>query len=244
LNTSDEIADFVDQALTYASDGLRAAVQTVPMPDVITTGWSTSRAWCEPRVSVLRSSETAIIKMPGTIAEVKKLPPSSRIPQLTPGSKAHSGAIERMRWERTFAHEMQHHVDGIALNDLAMREARSRAILDGRVRNIYGHTEREQIEVGLPGRYVDPYDGKLYGEDRTRFLNDAAKGRTRTAESSKRVLQTEADRRFEAGASSGEYSTMGRQRLNSDRETVRMWEQDPDQFAFTASMLRGHYTPY
>jgi SPP1 gp7 family putative phage head morphogenesis protein len=238
-----ELAEHLDRALGLASDGLRAAVQTRPIPDVIATGSAKTRAWCSPRKAV---RDTSIIKMPHTMEKIRKAPrydgheQYAKIPE-----RRRRAAKLRKDWEVTFAHEVQHHVDGLGLNREAMRAARARAVTDGEVRNIYGNTRPKDIEVGLPGKYQDKYDGKVYEHDRNALLADAIQGTRRTADEVRAELR-KVDKllEYEAGASGGEYSTMARQRLEKDTDAGAMWQHDPDQAAFITSVLRGHYTPY
>jgi len=227
---------YLDEAMEYASDGLRAAVQSKAMPNLIVSG-KDSRAYCSARKDV---AETSTIVIGRTVRQVNSYP-------IKPGKSATSQANYQKgkEWKATLSHEFQHHVDGIGFNAQAARVGLEEATIDGAAINIYGAEKAADMEVAVSARTVDRYDAKVYREDRAPFVESAFNDTVMTKEEIMSILRRRREMvKNEIGTSGTEFMTMARERLQSDAETALMWATNPEQVALITSVQRGHYTPF
>ncbi len=228
--TNDDIKFFYDEATEYAGDGLRAALHSKALPDVIITGSDATRAFCRARGT---TSETSTIVMSHELGDLKSF------------QRAGVNDKAAQEWRRTFSHEFQHHADGVGFNSQAAKVGLSEATIDGTAINIYGHSRPSKMEVAVRARVVDPYDAKVYRDDRRKFIRSASSQIRFTKEKTMKILKERRELTYyKVGSSDTEFMTMARERLHKAEEVGKMWATNPDQVALLVSMQRGHYTPY
>lgn len=224
-----------DDAIQDASEGLMMAVQTRPMPIVVTLPNAT-RSYHAAGRGVGSHGTPSVIAMQGNLSLEVGYTRRGNKPPFIRGI-----ARENAR------HEMQHHIDRIGMNGSASRAIRNRQVIDGKPIDIYGNGK----EWAPAGNWVDPYDGKVYLSD----LSVLKKGGLRSRKSAD-MLKKELDKAnhedltmsggLSASPSGNEFMTMTHQRFASGNRTeiAGMWEKNPEQVSVYIAMMRGAFTPF
>lgn len=150
------------------------------------------------------------------------------------GSSIFVGNEPAASLSRTVTHETQHYVDTFGYNGPALREVRNRLVTEGRVIDLYGGKR----ELALPGRWVDNYDGRVYGSEKIAAEKEFGKDLT------KRKAASLGGKPEEDLSYSNELGSMSRERMDHDGEIGLNWALQPDQVSILISVLRGHFVPF
>ena len=147
-------------------------------------------------------------------------------------------------------HEFQHWVDDMALHTSVARRVRNGAVQDGLLRERRTPNPDhpldpafDAVEVYLPGRFADSYDGRVYDLEIAALRGAGLLDGKRHAAADYLSALTRVP--LDAAASTEFLSTAARRfsRAGTDRDLAQMWDINPDQAAAYVSVMRGHYVP-
>jgi SPP1 gp7 family putative phage head morphogenesis protein len=220
----------VDLALAPCSDGLLCALQSRNLPLLVNSP-SFTRAFF--------SGDGAAAPV-GAMQITSKIALSKSAEQIVASAKETAKTDARYA-ARAWRHEMQHYVDTAGKNCSAARHAMKRQFTDGHVVKLVAKKRKGKLwGTGVPGRWVDDYDGKLYGQQQVALQRDIQYKKKRSADEWRAFVEVDEDDHV-AGV---EYATMGRQRIDDDEQLLKMWDIAPEQVAFIKAMLGGAFTPF
>jgi SPP1 gp7 family putative phage head morphogenesis protein len=211
----------IDEALEYASDSLLNAVQTKPLPTMVSSS-GIDRAWYSRGLGTGARARPAAVSLPE---------------HYTP-RRLTEGGFGR----ETIRHELQHHIDEIGMGGHAARVARNGRIKNGKPIRIY----RDKDEYALPGRWTDTYEAKVYGGDQ-KTLEFGGLSTKYTAKTLKKHLNgvNELDK-LNMRTQSNEFMSTLSENLVAPYpgRIAQNWQTNPDQVACFIALMRGMFVPF
>lgn len=142
----------------------------------------------------------------------------------------------------TLVHEGGHVIDTAGKTTAAARIIRNRLVRDVTKLTqdeitLYGKGGTKE-EVALPGKFVDRYDARVYGQEKDALVKKVGK-----AFAAKDYQGKDAVDEYDVTTHT-EFISMAVERLNHSINIGKNWEVAAEQVAFLISALRGHYVPH